>query len=122
MENKSLITKTKDIVKDIEKRYESVIGNWCGDLDDFIGVDEFIITLLPKEGLSEEERMAIQKDGIHEKVFEIWSSKYLPLLQQGLIPKTHLWKNLRLDLNSNLKKRVTRELKGEQSPDHENND
>jgi hypothetical protein len=122
MENKSLLAKTKDIVRDIEKRYESAFGNWRGDLDDFAGVDELILTLLPHEGLSEEERMAIQKEGIREKVFEIWSSKYLPLLQKGLMPKTHLWNNLRLDLNSDLKKGPIRELKGEGSSDHKNND
>jgi hypothetical protein len=114
--------KTKDVVKDIEKRYESAFGNWRGELDDFAGVDELILALLPQEGLSEEERMAIQKEGIREKVFEIWSSKYLPLLQKGLMPKAHLWDNLRLDLNSDFKKDSTRELKGERSPAHKDND
>jgi hypothetical protein len=122
MENKSLLTKTKEVVKDIEKRYESVIDNWCGVLDDFTGVDELIMTLLPEESLSEEERIAIHKEGIREKVFEIWSSKYLPLLQKGLMPKAHLWDNLRLDLNSDFKKGAARELKGERSPAHKDND
>ncbi len=122
MENKSLITKTKDIIEDIEKRYESVIGDWHGELDEFTGVDELILTLLPQECLSDEEMIATQKNGVREKVFEIWSSKYLPLLQKGLMPKAHLWNNLRLELNSDFKKGVTTGLKGEQSPDHEKND
>jgi hypothetical protein len=122
IENKPLITKTKDIIKDIEKRYESAIRNWCGELDDFTGVDELIFTLLPQECLSDEEMMVIQKDGIHEKVFEIWSTKYLPLIQKGLIPKAHLWNNLRLDLNFDFKKGTTRELKGEEGSELINNE
>jgi hypothetical protein len=114
-ENKSMFAKAEAIVRDIEERYESVVGNWAGDLDDFTGVDEIIVTLLSLEDLSELERMAIWKEGIRDKVFELWSSKYLHLLQKGLIPKAHLWKNLNMKLEIDDEKKPGKKIEERES-------
>jgi hypothetical protein len=104
MEDKSVIAKTKAIIQDIEEKYGSVLDDWQGEINDFKGIEEIIITLLPFDDLSEEERKAIWKEGIREKVFELWSTKYLSLLQKHLIPKAHLWKNLKWELKVDYKK------------------
>lgn len=103
-EDKSMIAKTKAIVQDIEEKYGSVLDDWQGEINGFKGIDEIIVTLLPLDDLSEAERKAISKEGIREKVFELWSTKYLQLLQKALIPKSHLWKNLKWELNPDNKK------------------
>jgi hypothetical protein len=103
-EDKSMIAKTKAIVQDIEEKYGSVLDDWQGEINSFKGIDEIIVTLLPLDDLSEAERKAISKEGIREKVFELWSTKYLQFLQKGLIPKSHLWKNLKWELNPDNKK------------------
>jgi hypothetical protein len=103
-EYESLLVKTRAIVQDIERQFESVLDDWPGELNDFEGVDEIITSLLPMDDLSESERKAVLKGGIRNRVFKLWSSKYAQLLQKSLMPKTSLWQNLNLQLNSDFKK------------------
>lgn len=98
MENKSLLSKSEAIVQDIEEKYGSVLGEWRGDMNDFRGVDEIIITLLPLEELSEAERKAIEEEENRKKIFELWSKMQLSIIQERLIPKPSTWKNLKMKL------------------------
>ncbi|UCG68920.1 MAG: hypothetical protein JSV09_14200 [Thermoplasmata archaeon] len=103
MENKSLLSKSDAIVKDIEHRYGTVLEEWSGDKDDIDGVDEIIMSLLPLDELSEDERKAI-KEGMGRKIFEIWSKIQLSLSQENLIPKPGIWKNLNWKLKGDSEK------------------
>lgn len=94
-ENKSLLSKSEAIVRDIEEKYGSVLGEWEGFGDDFKGVDEIILTLLPLDKLSETERKEIGDEGKKMKVIELWSKIWHSLIQDGLMPKPHTWKNLK---------------------------
>jgi hypothetical protein len=94
-ENKSLLSKSRAIVHDIEEKYGSVLSEWDGFGDDFKGVDEIILTLLPLDKLSETERKAIVEGEKRKKIFELWSKMWHSLSQDGLIPKPHTWKNLK---------------------------
>lgn len=105
MDNKSLLAKSEAIVQDIEKKYGSVLDEWQGNLGDFKGVDEIISTLLPLDRLSEAERKAIEEEGKRKKIFELWSKMHDSIMQEGLIPKAHIWKNLKWELNIDDKKR-----------------
>jgi hypothetical protein len=119
LENKSLLTKSEVIVRDIEEKYGPVLGEWCGDMNDFRGVDEIIITLLPLEDLSKAERKAIAEEENRKKIFELWSKIQLSIMQEGLIPRPRTWKNLRMKLviddekepGKNVKKRESSEAK-----------
>ncbi len=94
-ENKSLLSKSKAIVHDIEEKYGSALIGWLGDFKDFKGVDEVILTLLPLDKLSKEERKAIWDEGKKKKVLELWSKIWHSLIQDDLIPKPQTWKNLK---------------------------
>lgn len=116
VENKSLLSNSEATVQDIEERYGSALEEWGGDMDDLRGIDEFIIKLLPLDELSEDERKAIAEEGMGRKIFELWSKIQHSLVQENLIPKPGIWKNLNWKLNTDSEKESGKEDKeGEQS-------
>jgi hypothetical protein len=94
-ENKSLLSKSRDIIQDIEEKYGSALVEWLGDFNDFKGVDEIILTLLPLDELTETESKAIGDEAKKKKLLELWSKIWHSLIQDGLMPKPHTWKSLK---------------------------
>jgi len=92
-EDKPLLSKSEVIIRDIEEKYGSVLNEWDGFLDDFIGVDEIILKLFPMDKLSEMGGKEVQKE--EKKVFNLWSKMWHSLMQGDLMPKPHIWKNLK---------------------------
>jgi hypothetical protein len=101
MEDKSLLSKSEAIVRDIEEKYGPVLGEWRGDIDVFRGADEIILKLLPLNKLSEAQRKAIGEEENRKKIFELWSRMHLSMIQDKLIPKPGTWKNLKMKLDIN---------------------
>ena len=93
-ENKSLLSKSRAIIQDIEERYGSALVKWGGDFNDFRGMDEIILTLLPLDKLSEAEKKTIKEKGMKKKIFDFWSKMHHSIIHEGLIPKPGTWKNL----------------------------
>jgi hypothetical protein len=117
-----LLAKTRVVVRDIEKKYGSVLDDWPGELDDFNGVDDIIIRLLSLDDFSEAAREAVRKGGIKEKVFTIWSRKYADLIHKSVIPGSRILRNMKLDFKFDYKKKPAQESKEEASSEQKDND
>lgn len=115
-EDRALLDKSEIILRDIEEKYKDVIVDWGGNMRDFLGVDEIIMTLLPLEELSEEEKEAIIENRIQKKVFELWSKMHLPQIQETLMPKAHTWKNLNWKLDTPYLKGNKKDAQEDESP------
>jgi hypothetical protein len=110
-ENRSLQSQSKTIISDIEERYGSALVDWNGELSYFEGVDNIMLTLLPLDRLSEEEREAIREYKEKNNIFELWSKMHLSIIQDALLPKPHVWKDFNLNINNENKKRIDTEDK-----------
>jgi hypothetical protein len=106
-EDESLLSNVGAIIRDIEQKYVSNLDHWNGDLGVFDGVDDVIITLLPLDKLSETEKKAI-KD-YKDKIFGLWSKKYHSIIQNGLLPKPHIWKDFDWKIDIEQKKENKKE-------------
>jgi hypothetical protein len=100
IENDSLRSKIKGVVRDIERKYEEVLGSWSGKMKDFDGAYEIILTLLPLEELPEEEKEVIKERGISKTVIDTWSKIHHSLMQETIIPRASTWKKLSFKLDS----------------------
>jgi hypothetical protein len=99
-EDKSLEPDISDIITDIQKKYGSILDDWRGDLDSFKGVDEIILTLLPLDRLTDEERKALRDSKMRYKIFDMWSKSYRTMIQEGVMPKPKIWRdfNWKMDI------------------------
>jgi hypothetical protein len=118
-EDKALLSKSETLIRDIEEKYQEVIPDWSGSMKEFSGVDEMIMSLLPLEELSEEERKAISEEKMKDKVFELWSKMYTTLKQETFMPKAHIWKNLQWKMDLDSAKEVEDEAEEEKPLDEE---
>jgi len=99
-EDEELRLKTKGVVSDIEREYRSVLEKWDGEMKDFEGAEDYIMTLLPIEELPEEELEAILVEEKPEEVFDMWSSKLISLMHAGFIPTAQTLKKLKLSFGN----------------------
>jgi hypothetical protein len=104
-EDEELRLKAKAVVGDIEKEYSSVLEDWGGEMRDFEGAEDYIMTLLPLEELQEEEVEAILEEEKPEEIFEMWSSKLISLMHAGFIPTAKTLKKLKLSFGNSQKEK-----------------
>jgi len=97
-EDEELRLKARDVVRKIEDEYSSVLEDWGGEMKEFRGAEDYIMSLLPIEELPEEELEAIIEEEQKEEIFEMWSSKLISLVQSGFIPTAKTLKKLNLRL------------------------
>ena len=102
-EDEELRLKAKAVVSDIEREYRSALEDWDGEMKDFKGAEDYIITLLPLEELPEEEREAIIEEEQKEEIFEMWSSKLISLMHAGFMPTARTLKKLKLSFGNSKK-------------------
>jgi hypothetical protein len=103
-EDESLQADIEAIIADIEQKYGSMLDHWNGDLGVFEGVDDVILTLLPLDKLSETEKKAIKDYKEKNKIFRLWAKKYHSIIQNGLLPKSHIWKDFNWKIDIEQKK------------------
>ena len=104
-EDEELRLKAKDVVRDIEREYSSVLEDWGGEMKEFEGAEDYIMSLLPIEELPEEELEAILVEEKPEEVFDMWSSKLISLMHAGFMPTARTLKKLKLSFSSSKKER-----------------
>lgn len=104
-EDEELRLKAKGVVRDIEREYSSVLEDWGGEMKDFEGAEDYIMSLLPIEELPEEELEAILVEEKPEEVFEMWSSKLISLMHAGFMPTARTLKKLKLSFSSSKKEK-----------------
>lgn len=104
-EDEELRLKAKAVVHDIEKEYSSVLEGWNGEMRDFKGAEDYIMTLLPIEELPEEELEAIIEEEEKDEIFEMWSSKLISLMHAGFIPTAQTLKKLKLSFGNSKKEK-----------------
>ncbi|UCF08630.1 MAG: roadblock/LC7 domain-containing protein [Thermoplasmata archaeon] len=112
-ENKTLLTKSKAVIRDIEDKYDDKLERWEGKMRDFEGAHEIITSLLSLEKIPEAEREVIKDEGMTKKVFELWSTKYVKFIEESLMPKARTWQSLKWTLKDGLEKALKDEEEAE---------
>lgn len=75
-ENDALLKKVGATIQKIEETYGDVFIDWKGSMNDFKGIDEIIMDLMPLEELSEEERETVKDKGLLKKALDLWAMMY----------------------------------------------
>jgi hypothetical protein len=107
-----LQSQSEAVIDEIEEKYATALIDWGGELRDFEGVDDLMLSLFPFDDLSEARRKALREFGEKKSIFDIWSRMYHSILQEGILPKPHMWKDFYLNIDAKKKKRKEKENEG----------